>query len=140
MNRRENFERKVFATSRLAEFCSENELEKQTGHPVEQWPLVILKELIDNAVDEAEKTGVAPVVDVAVARGEIKVADNGPGIAASTVERILDFSVRVSDKEAYVSPTRGAQGGGRIQHAHSSPTRSRGFYRWPPTSQVLTRI
>jgi len=33
-----------------------------------------------------------------------------PGIAAATVERMLDFNVRVSDKEAYVSPTRGAQG------------------------------
>jgi DNA topoisomerase VI subunit B len=104
------FERKVFATSRLAEFCSESELEKQTGHTSDQWPLVVLKELVDNAADEAEKSGIAPVIDITVAKGEIIVTDHGSGIAAPTVERILDFSVRVSDKEAYVSPTRGAQG------------------------------
>ena len=40
----------------------------------------------------------------------IKVADNGPGIADDVVEDILDFSVRVSSREAYVGPTRGAQG------------------------------
>jgi len=101
----DRLERKVFATSRLAEFCSKSELEKQTGHPVD--PLVILKELVDNAADEAEKSGIAPVIEITVANGEIVIADNGPG---ATVERVLDFNVRVSDKEAYVSPTRGAQG------------------------------
>ena len=40
----------------------------------------------------------------------IRVADNGPGIAADVVDDILDFSVRVSSREAYVGPTRGAQG------------------------------
>ena len=38
------------------------------------------------------------------------VTDNGPGIPEKTVEALLDFSVRVSSREAYVSPTRGAQG------------------------------
>jgi DNA topoisomerase VI subunit B len=40
----------------------------------------------------------------------ITVEDNGPGIPPDVVEDILDFSVRVSSREAYVSPTRGAQG------------------------------
>jgi hypothetical protein len=43
--------RKVFTTSRLAEFCSEKELVNQTGHDSDDWPLVVLKELIDNALD-----------------------------------------------------------------------------------------
>jgi DNA topoisomerase VI subunit B len=103
-------ERKTFATSRLAEFTSTNELTKQTGHPPGEWPLVILKELVDNAADEAEKAKIAPVVDITVDGGGITIADNGSGIAATTVERMLDYTVRVSDKEAYVSPTRGAQG------------------------------
>ena len=46
--------RKTFTVSRLAEFVSESELVKQIGHPVADWPLVILKELVDNALDEAE--------------------------------------------------------------------------------------
>jgi DNA topoisomerase VI subunit B len=102
--------RAVFATSRLIEFCSIKELTAQTGHTPDQWPLVIGKELVDNALDEAEKSGVAPVVNIEVAKGEIIITDNGPGIAAETVSKILDFTVRASDKEAYVSPTRGAQG------------------------------
>jgi DNA topoisomerase VI subunit B len=110
MSRRENFERKVFATSRLAEFCSVSELEKQTGHPADHWPLVILKELLDNAIDAAEAAGVAPVIDIRVENGRIIVADEGAGIAASTIEKLIDYNIRVSDKEAYVSPTRGAQG------------------------------
>jgi DNA topoisomerase VI subunit B len=40
----------------------------------------------------------------------IVIKDNGPGIPAETIEGILDYSIRVSSREAYVSPTRGAQG------------------------------
>jgi DNA topoisomerase VI subunit B len=102
--------RTTFATSRLLEFCSRKELVLQTGHPVEQWPLVVLKELIDNAIDATEESGVAPEIGIAVAKGTITVADNGPGITATTVTALLDFAVRVSSREAYASPTRGAQG------------------------------
>ena len=40
----DNVTRKVFSTSRLAEFASISELEKQTGQPVANWLLVVLKE------------------------------------------------------------------------------------------------
>jgi hypothetical protein len=102
--------RQVFTTSRLLEFCSQKELVLQTGHPVEQWPLVVLKELIDNALDACEEADIAPVIKITVKDGSITVADNGPGIAPETVISLLDFSVRVSSREAYASPTRGAQG------------------------------
>jgi hypothetical protein len=36
--------------------------------------------------------------------------DNGAGIKPRTVKSILDYTIRVSSREAYVSPTRGAQG------------------------------
>ena len=36
--------------------------------------------------------------------------DNGPGMPPETVADILDFSSRVSSREAYVAPDRGAQG------------------------------
>ena len=102
--------RTTFTTSRLLEFCSEKELRIQTGATVERWPLVVLKELVDNALDAAEEAGIPPKIKVAVDNGKIVVADNGPGIPAKTVQALLDFSVRVSSREAYVSPTRGAQG------------------------------
>jgi DNA topoisomerase VI subunit B len=105
-------DRKVFATSRFAEFCSHSELEKQTGHAAHYRPRVVLKELIDNATDGAEKAGIAPVVvvDVDTSTGYITITDNGPGIAPELVAKVLDYTVRASDKQAYVSPTRGAQG------------------------------
>ena len=40
----------------------------------------------------------------------ITVVDNGPGMPPETVTDILDFSIRVSSREAYVAPDRGAQG------------------------------
>ena len=109
-NQPDRLQRIVFATSRLIEFCSIKELTAQTGHGPDQWPLVIMKEIIDNAIDEAEKSGVPPIIDIEITGGNIIIRDNGQGIAAETIEKILDFTVRASDKEAYVSPTRGAQG------------------------------
>jgi DNA topoisomerase VI subunit B len=102
--------RTTFKTSRLLEFCSRKELTIQTGQSVETWPLVVLKELVDNALDAAEEAGVSPRINVSVAEGSIVITDNGPGIPVKTVKNLLDFSVRVSSREAYVSPTRGAQG------------------------------
>jgi DNA topoisomerase VI subunit B len=92
------------------EFCTQRELVNQTGHNVPQWALVVLKELLDNGIDEAEEAGLAPVIDVEVAGDRIIVTDNGRGIPAKTIEKILNYSIRVSSREAYVSPTRGAEG------------------------------
>jgi hypothetical protein len=39
-----------FTVSRLMEFCTRRELVNQTGHDVLEWPLVIVKELTDNAI------------------------------------------------------------------------------------------
>src|SRR5262249_59152824 len=36
--------------------------------------------------------------------------DNAGGIDTETINSILDYTIRVSSREAYVSPTRGAQG------------------------------
>jgi DNA topoisomerase VI subunit B len=103
-------ERTTFRTSRLLEFCSRKELVAQTGHETDTWPLVVLKELVDNALDACEEAGLHPEIDVQVEPGAITVTDNGPGIPSDTVTDILDFSSRVSSREAYVAPDRGAQG------------------------------
>src|SRR5918996_5995391 len=103
-------ERTTFRTSRLLEFCSRKELVAQTGHEPDAWPLVVLKELVDNALDACEEAGVAPEIGVRVEPGAITVVDNGPGMPPATITDILDFSSRVSSREAYVAPDRGAQG------------------------------
>src|SRR5262245_25837042 len=55
-----------FRTSRLLDFFSEKELVAQTGHEKADWPLVALKELVDNALDACEEAGIAPDIRVAV--------------------------------------------------------------------------
>lgn len=102
--------RTTFQTSRLLDFCSRKELIAQTGHEPESWPLVVLKELIDNGLDACEDAQVAPEITVTIYQQGITVADNGPGIPSETIDGMLDFGVRVSSREAYVAPDRGAQG------------------------------
>ncbi|MBI4326841.1 MAG: ATP-binding protein [Chloroflexi bacterium] len=92
------------------DYFSEKELVLQTGHDREHWPEVALKELVDNALDAAEDSGISPEINVAVEDDTISVADNGPGIGPDVIARILDFSTKTSSKDFYVSPTRGAQG------------------------------
>jgi hypothetical protein len=43
--------RVAFRVSRLMEFCTRRELQNQTGHAMLDWALVVLKELVDNALD-----------------------------------------------------------------------------------------
>ena len=108
--------RVAFTTSCLMEFCTEKELVAQTGHESYRWPLVVAKELVDNGIDACEDAEVAPSIKVAIKTGKsgkptrIVVADNGPGIPPVTVTGIIDYNVRVSSREAYISPTRGRQG------------------------------
>ena len=99
-----------FTVSRLMEFCTRRELVNQTGHGTWDWPLVVLKECVDNALDAAEEAEIAPTISIIVNNGTIVIEDNGPGIPAKTIEGILNYAIRVSSREAYVSPTRGAQG------------------------------
>jgi len=102
--------RQTFITSREMDFFSERELVTQTGHDVSEWPLVITKELIDNALDACEETDIAPHIEVVADASGITVIDNGPGLPDATLQGALDFTVRASNREAYVAPDRGAQG------------------------------
>jgi hypothetical protein len=105
-------ERVAFKTSRLAEFVGQQELTAQTGHAPQDWPLVITKELTDNALDACEEAEIAAeiTIEVSTESGEIVIADNGPGLPPKTIEGVLDYTVRVSSREAYVSPSHGQQG------------------------------
>src|SRR6516164_6364745 len=72
--------RATFVRSRLAEFTSQEGLEKQVGHRADDWLLVIVKELIDNGMDEGERAGRAPVITVTVKADTLTVEDNGGGL------------------------------------------------------------
>jgi DNA topoisomerase VI subunit B len=103
--------RVAFTTSRALEFFSEGELTTQIGYRKELWPLVLIKELIDNAIDATETAATGPIeVQVELGKDKIVVSDNGPGITAKIVKGVLDYGVRISDKKHYISPTRGQLG------------------------------
>jgi hypothetical protein len=105
--------RVVFATPRAAEFLELRALQAQTGQPVDAFGDVVVKELLDNALDEAE-LGPDPAVSIESRRIDgltfVTVTDNGKGITAATVAHICDFNVLASDKARYRGPARGAQG------------------------------
>jgi DNA topoisomerase VI subunit B len=107
--------RTTFSQSRAAEYLDLGTLQKLTGRTADDFPRVVVKELLDNALDAAETAGVG-VPHVCV-RGwpdgrflVIEVHDNGVGIPTGVVERALDFSTLTSDKALYRTPTRGQQG------------------------------
>lgn len=116
----ETLTRTTFETSRLLEFFTEKELTMQIGQRRHLWPLALLKELIDNALDACENAGVQPVVRVEIGDHYFSVADNGPGLNEKTIARSLDYTVRVSDKSYYVSPTRG-QLGNALKCVYAAP-------------------
>ncbi len=103
-----------FTTSRLAEFASKPELTKQIGHPPEDWPLAAAKELVDNALDDCERAGVAPVIAITLdeEKETLTVSDNARGIAPDTVTQLLDYDFRTSTNVFRSSPSRGQQGAG----------------------------
>jgi DNA topoisomerase VI subunit B len=108
--RKNQLVRATLQTSRLLDFFTEKELTAQTAHAKGDWLLVILKELLDNSLDACEDASIPPKITVTADQKGITVTDNGPGIPADTVAGVLDFTVLVSSREHYVSPTRGAQG------------------------------
>jgi DNA topoisomerase VI subunit B len=111
---RTSFQREIFETPRVSEYFSARELTMLTGQPRAQFAAVLEKELGDNGLDAAETAGVPPELSFQVRTSgkllTISVADNGPGLHPEILEKVLDFTVRASDKAAYRSPTRGAQG------------------------------
>ncbi len=106
----ETLTRTAFTTSRLLEFFTEKELSMQLGHSREYWPIALLKELIDNALDACEVAGVPPQIGITIEPDALSVRDNAGGLPVSVLEKSLDYAIRVSDKNHYVSPTRGQLG------------------------------
>ena len=133
--------RTTFRTNRDSDFIGRDQLAKQIGHPAPDWLVVAFKELVDNGIDIAEEHGTVPDITVEVTSdrkhgGAIAVTDNGPGLPAKTIKDIRDFSLRVSSREAYVSPTRG-QLGNALKCLLAMPTALAGDVSEQPGSALL---
>ena len=107
-------QRTHFSVSTSTDFTTVKGLTSSTGQSSYRFGSVIVKELIDNALDACETAGIAPQITIGYEHdGTFAIwciADNGNGLSKDTIENILDFSTRTSDKSAYKSPSRGAQG------------------------------
>ncbi|MDD4274943.1 MAG: hypothetical protein PHG14_14600 [Desulfobacter postgatei] len=99
-----------FIQSRQMDFFTTAELTKQMGTSPNLWWITLVKELIDNSLDAAESVGIDPVISVTIDEDSFSIQDNGPGIPDKVIEGSIDYGVRVSDKNLYVSPSRGRQG------------------------------
>jgi len=104
----------VLTRTRKLEFFELSDLQVATGVLANQFHLVILKELMDNAIDACEDEE-SPGVEVCIHSSEkglysFCIGDNGPGLSAEDIEKILDFEHYASSKSAYKIPTRGRLG------------------------------
>lgn len=116
----QQLKRQTLETDRSLEFFSEKELTQQMGQDKSKWIPALLKELIDNGLDECEKSRKQPRIDVVATDNSFSVSDNGTGLPKATIEKSLDYSKRVSDNSYYVSPTRG-QLGNALKTIYAAP-------------------
>ena len=106
--------RSMFSTPRSGEFLELRALQAPTGQPLQAFGDVVVKELLDNALDAAETAGTAPIIDIGTRTDDevtfVTVSDNGSGITPATVADLCDFNMLVSDKARYRGgPTRRGQ-------------------------------
>lgn len=102
---------KTYKTAIIADYFTEDELVKKIGLPMTYWNDVIIKELIDNALDSIEplsekKVNVIRDVD------KLCIFDNGSGISCDTVKNIYDFNYYISKNRHFITASRGKQGNG----------------------------
>ena len=103
-------QRELFETKRQLEYFSGKELSMQLGDSPSRWGVMLIKELVDNALDACETARIDPEIDITISPEGLIVADNGPGLPPALIDRSLDYNLRVSDKTYYVSPSRGQLG------------------------------
>jgi Topoisomerase 6 subunit A/Spo11, Toprim domain len=75
------------------EFCTKRELVNQTGHDVFEWPLVVLKEATDNALDECEEVAIAldPLFKAARIAEKFDLAiKSTKGMSVTTARQLAD--------------------------------------------------
>ena len=100
--------------SMVADYFSTEGLTKKTGVDPKSWDFVIIKELIDNALDAVEPLPEKAIwIEYDSKEKRLSIFDGGDGIPGEAIERsIYDFGVYHSSKRHLVTPSRGKQGNG----------------------------
>lgn len=128
-------QRVAFTESRAKEYFILDDLVKQTSMPAERFFDVIIKELIDNALDEAESSGITSEIDVDIELSEpdannnrlitICVSDNGPGIPVALMRKgkiVIESKNLKHNITAKLDPA----GNPRINHVIENSSRGEG--------------
>jgi DNA topoisomerase VI subunit B len=114
LKRNGKIQKTAFDTPLSIDYFYADKLQKHVSRPIRDFPAVVLKELVDNALDACEDAGVAPEIEIHMAHSlgtlTLSVGDNGDGIPPDLVKRIIDYSTHTSDKALYRTPSRGQQG------------------------------
>lgn len=83
---------------REQDYFSERGIRELTGFGPHKWPLVVTKELIDNALDALDEVSGAKTVKVTASDAGLSVSDSGPGIEQDTLKLVYDFTKYTSSK------------------------------------------
>lgn len=102
---------RTYKTAIMADYFIEDELIKKIGLTRNYWNEVIMKELIDNALDSIEPLSEKCVNIIRTVYG-LCIFDNGEGISIETVKKIYDFNNYISKNRHFVTASRGKQGNG----------------------------
>lgn len=93
------------------DYFTEDGLIKQIGLTKDYWNKVIMKEIIDNALDAIEPLSYKQI-KIEQNEKSLGIYDNGNGISCDTVKSIYNFSYYVSQNRYFVTASRGKQGNG----------------------------
>lgn len=106
--------RRLLGRSPITQYVTLEGLELLTGVASEDFDLLVLKELVDNALDACDETARSPVIEISVEKAgnllRLAVKDNAFGVDAEGIKKITDFSRLYSSRFHYKYPTRGALG------------------------------
>ena len=107
----DSINRIICKTSKLVDYFTEDGLIKQIGLTKEYWNRVIIKEIVDNALDAIEPLN-NKEVHIIQSDSSLGIYDNGNGISCEIIKSIYDFNFYVSQNRIYVTASRGKQGNG----------------------------
>jgi hypothetical protein len=106
----------LFAKSRIFDYLEKKGLEKTTDVNAGDWHLYILKELIDNALDADEASGLASTLRITLkyqASGHLLIRVSNPAqFPVDDIPSIFALDTYVSVKDYFNNITRGQQGNG----------------------------
>jgi DNA topoisomerase VI subunit B len=86
-----------------------NNLYALIGLSPDRWEEVIVKELLDNALDAVDQLGTKDI-SITCDGATFAVCDNAGGIPEDILDNIYDFNLYVSSKRHVRTVSRGAQG------------------------------